>query len=127
MDKAVDLDDLEEQFAPTLRRTGPAPRVADPELLMAEPGEVIDNPVMHRFELPIGDEVAAAYYAVEDGRMVFTHTEVPFALSGQGYGSKLARGAFEAARSRGMHVIAKCPFMSAYALKHPEYAAILDG
>jgi predicted GNAT family acetyltransferase len=101
--------------------------VADAELLMAEAGEVIDNPAMHRFELPIGDEVAAAYYAMEDGRMVFTHTEVPFAFSGQGYGSKLARGAFEAARSRGMHVIAKCPFMSAYALKHPEYAAILDG
>jgi predicted GNAT family acetyltransferase len=101
--------------------------VADPELLMAEAGEVIDNPAMHRFELPIGDEVAAAYYAIEDGRMVFTHTEVPFAFSGQGYGSKLARGAFEAARSRGMHVIAKCPFMSTYALKHPEYAAIWDG
>jgi len=37
---------------------------------------------MHRFELPIRDEVAAAYYAIEDGRMVFTHTEVPFAFSG---------------------------------------------
>jgi len=94
---------------------------------MTDDGEVIDNPAMHRFELPIGDEVAAAYYAIEDGRMVFTHTEAPFALSGQGYGSKLARGAFEAARTRGMRVIAKCPFMSTYALKHPEYAAILDG
>ena len=94
---------------------------------MAKGDEVTDNPAMHRFELPIGDEVAAAYYAVEDGRMVFTHTEVPFALSGQGYGSKLARGAFEAARLRGIRVIAKCPFMSVYALKHPEYAAILDG
>jgi predicted GNAT family acetyltransferase len=94
---------------------------------MAEAGEVIDNPAMHRFELPIGHEAAAAYYAVEDGRMVFTHTEVPFAFSGQGYGSKLAQAAFEAARSRGMRVIAKCPFMSTYALKHPEYAAILDG
>jgi predicted GNAT family acetyltransferase len=94
---------------------------------MTDDGEVIDNPAMHRFELPIGNEVAAAYYAIEDGRMVFTHTEAPFALSGQGYGSKLARGAFEAARTRGMRVIAKCPFMSNYALKHPEYAAILDG
>jgi uncharacterized protein len=101
--------------------------VADPELLMTQDGKVIDNTAMHRFELPIGDEVAAAYYAIEDGRMVFTHTEVPFAFSGQGCGSKLARGAFEAARSRGMRVIARCPFMSTYALKHPEYAAILDG
>jgi predicted GNAT family acetyltransferase len=88
---------------------------------------VTDNPAEHRFELQIGDEVAAAYYAIEDGRMVFLHTEVPFALNGMGYGSRLAHGAFEAARSRGLRVIAKCPFMSSYALKHPEFAAILDG
>jgi predicted GNAT family acetyltransferase len=95
--------------------------------MMAKDSEVIDNPAMHRFELLIGDEVAAAYCTIEDGRMVFTPTEAPFAVSGRGYGSKLARGAFDAARSRGMHVVAKCPFMSIYALKHPEYAAILDG
>jgi hypothetical protein len=88
---------------------------------------VIDNPAMHRFELAIGDELAAAYYAIEDRHIVFLHTEVPFALNGQGYGSRLARGAFEAARARGLRVIAKCPFMSSFALRHPEYAAILDG
>jgi predicted GNAT family acetyltransferase len=103
--------------------------LADLELLMAEDGEVIDAPATHRFELPVGDEVAAAYYAIEDGRMVFTHTEVPFAFSGQGYGSKLARGAFKEARSRGMHVIAKClfPFMAGCALEHPEDTVIPDG
>ena len=94
---------------------------------MADAGEVIDNPAMNRFELALGDEIAAAYYLMEDGRMVFTHTEVPFALNGQGFGSRLAHAAFEAARSRGLRVIAKCPFMSAFALRHPEYAAILDG
>ncbi|MET4258208.1 hypothetical protein ABIC09_003150 [Bradyrhizobium sp. S3.12.5] len=51
--------------------------MADLELLMAEYGEVIDNAAIHRFELPVGDEVAAAYYAIEDGGIVFTHTEVP--------------------------------------------------
>jgi predicted GNAT family acetyltransferase len=109
------------------RRRVEAALVSNAEVLMPDGGEVIDNPAMRRFELPIGDEVAAAYYAVEDGRIVFTHTEVPFAASGQGYGSRLARGAFEAARSRGLRVIAKCPFMSTYALRHPEYAALLDG
>jgi hypothetical protein len=50
---------------------------------MAEDSEVIDNPAMHRFELLIGDEVAAAYCTIEDGRMVFTHSEAPFAFSGR--------------------------------------------
>jgi predicted GNAT family acetyltransferase len=67
--------------------------LADLELLMAEYGEVIDNAAIHRFELPVRDEVAAAYYAIEDGGIVFTHTEVPFVFSAQGYGSKLTRGA----------------------------------
>jgi len=39
----------------------------------------------------------------------------------------LAHGAFEAVRLMGKRVIATCPFMSKYALRHPEYAAMLDG
>jgi predicted GNAT family acetyltransferase len=93
---------------------------------MTANGVVTDNPAKRRFELHIGDEIAVAYYAIEDGRMVFLHTDVPFALNGMGYGSQLARGAFKAAISRGLRVIAKCPFMASFALKHPEYAAILD-
>lgn len=90
-------------------------------------GDVIDNPAAHRFEMAVGDTVAMAYYKIEDGRYVFTHTEVPFALSGQGYGSRLAQGAFEAARKSGRRVIATCPFMARFALRHPEYAVLLDG
>jgi hypothetical protein len=54
-------------------------------------------------------------------------TEVPQELSGQGYGSRLAHGAFEALRSDGKRAIAKCPFMYFYAARHPEYGALLDG
>ena len=89
--------------------------------------KVIDNPAAHRFEMAIGDDLATAYYRIEDGRYVLTHTEVPQQLSGQGYGSMLARGVFEAIRQSGKRVIAKCPFMSGYAVRHPEYAALLDG
>ena len=88
---------------------------------------ITDSPAQHRFELRLGNEAAAAYYAIEDGRRVFLHTAVPLALNGQGFGSRLAHAAFENARTRGMRVIAKRPFISAYALKHPPYAAILDG
>ncbi|MGA7328889.1 MAG: N-acetyltransferase, partial [Rhodomicrobium sp.] len=36
-----------------------------------------------------------AYYSRSPGIITFTHTEVPTALSGQGIGSRLARGALE--------------------------------
>jgi predicted GNAT family acetyltransferase len=91
-------------------------------------GEIRDNPAMSRFELPLGDDaIAVAYYKVEDDRVLLLHTEVPQALSGLGYGSRLARGVFEALRRDGKRMIAKCPFMASFAVRHPEYGALLDG
>jgi predicted GNAT family acetyltransferase len=88
---------------------------------------IIDNAAMHRFEMPVGDDTAVAYYQEQDGRIVLLHTEVPQQLSGQGVGSRLARAVFDTLKTRGKRVVAKCPFMSAYATKHPEYLAMLDG
>lgn len=90
-------------------------------------GVVIDNPAESRFEMPVGGELAVAYYKIEDGRVILTHTEVPEALSGQGIGSRLAKGVFEMIQASGRRAIAKCPFMAAYASRHPEFAALLDG
>jgi predicted GNAT family acetyltransferase len=88
--------------------------------------DIRDNPAMSRFEMPVGDgAIAVAYYRVEDGRVVLLHTEVPQELTGVGYGSRLAHGVFEALRRDGKRVIAKCPFMSSYAARHPEYG--VDG
>ncbi|WP_414735933.1 GNAT family N-acetyltransferase [Ensifer adhaerens] len=71
--------------------------------------------------------MAVAYYRYEDGRIVLTHTEVPQALSGQGSGTRLARGVFETLRQRQARIIAKCPFMAVFAAKHPEYSVMFDG
>jgi predicted GNAT family acetyltransferase len=90
--------------------------------------EIVNNVAMSRYELPIADgAVAAAYYALEDGRVVLRHTEVPFEYGGQGIGSRLAHAVFERLRAEGKRVIATCPFMASYAARHPEYAAMLDG
>ena len=89
--------------------------------------DVVDNPRESRFELPIGDALAVAYYKSEDGRVLLLHTEVPQELSGQGIGSRLAKGVFETLSGRGARVVAKCPFMASYAARHPQYAGLLDG
>ncbi len=91
---------------------------------------VIDNPGEHRFELAIegGDgAIAAVYYRVEEGRLVLIHTEVPHQFSGQGIGSKLARGVLDAIRARGDKVVLRCPFMAAYYARHTEYSDIVIG
>jgi hypothetical protein len=90
--------------------------------------QIRDNKAMSRYEMPLGgDALAVSYYKVEEGRIILLHTEVPQELSGQGFASRLAHGVFEALRSDGRRVVAKCPFMSVYAARHPEYAALLDG
>jgi predicted GNAT family acetyltransferase len=90
--------------------------------------EVRENAALHRFELPIsGDAVAAAYYRIEDGRMVLTHTEVPMEFSGQGIATRLAQGTFDLLRKSGRKAILKCPFMGEFFARHPEYTDIVAG
>lgn len=91
------------------------------------PGEVFDNTAESRFELAAGGATAIAEYRIEAGRVVLTHTKVPQQLSGQGIGSRLAQGVFEAIRDSGRKVALECPFMAAYARRHPEYADLAEG
>ena len=88
---------------------------------------VVDRPEKSRFELPVGDDVAVAYYQLDGNRIMLTHTEVPQHLSGQGIGSRLAKGVFEAVQASGRKAVAKCPFMASYASRHAEFAGLLDG
>ena len=86
---------------------------------------VVDRPGESRFELPVADALAVAYYRLDGDRITLTHTEVPPHLSGQGIGSRLAQGVFEAVRASGRKAVAQCPFMAANAERHPEYAGLL--
>ena len=66
-----------------------------------------------------------AYYNLTPGTMTFTHTEVPYALQGQGIASRLVRGALEAARAEGLKVVPRCSFVSAYIARHPEFGDLV--
>jgi uncharacterized protein len=87
--------------------------------------EVTDNPAHHRFELKFGDHVAMAFYDLSPGVITFTHTKVPDALSGQGVGTRLARGALEHVRTRGLKVVPQCPFIATFIQKNPEFSGLL--
>ncbi|MCC6948949.1 MAG: N-acetyltransferase [Bradyrhizobiaceae bacterium] len=83
--------------------------------------EVIDNPSLRRFEMPVDGRVAFSEYQLSDGVLIVRHTEVPQELEGRGIGSRLARGVLDHARAQGWKVIARCPFVNAYMKRHPEY------
>ena len=87
--------------------------------------DVRDNPALNRFELDVEGGIAVAYYRAAPGRITITHTEVPAALRGRGIGSVLVRGALDLARTQGLKVASRCPFVSAYLGKHPEYNDLL--
>lgn len=89
---------------------------------------VQDNPAERRYEMPIADgTVAAAYYRLEDGIVVLIHTEVPFEYSGNGIGSRLAEGVFDAIRKSGRRAIIRCEFMANFIARHPENQDVITG
>ena len=88
---------------------------------------VRDNSEARRYEAVLdGEVVGVAQYRPGPGRLIFTHTEVDDAAEGRGIGSRLAAGALDDVRQRGLRATLHCPFISAYVRRHPEYADIVD-
>ena len=73
-----------------------------------------------------GKRVGCAFTEVHGHTVVFTHTEIDPAFEGRGLASQLARAALDDVRARGEHVIARCPFISAWIEKHPEYQDLVN-
>jgi predicted GNAT family acetyltransferase len=95
--------------------------VSDPTI------EVLDVPERSRFEVRVdGRSAGHAEYVRKGSRLIFTHTEIDGAYEGQGLGSRLVRGALDAARASGDPVVPLCPFVEGYLGKHPEYADVVD-
>jgi predicted GNAT family acetyltransferase len=86
---------------------------------------IADDPAGKRYEIAVdGAHAGYAYYARTPGEIVYEHTEVDPAFEGHGLAGRLVRFALEDSRSRGEHVIARCPYVRAFIHKHPEYAGL---
>jgi uncharacterized protein len=92
---------------------------------MAE-ATIIDNAVLHRFELQQNGETAFLLYSKTGGSIRLIHTEVPEALRGQGVGSKLVGGVLRQAQQRELSIIPSCPFVAEYLKGHPELASLVE-
>jgi hypothetical protein len=84
-----------------------------------------NNPAAQRFEARVDQHLAQLAYEQSEQRIIFTHTEVPEQLRGQGIAAKLARIALEHARTQKLTVVPRCPFVKGYIEKHPEFQDLL--
>jgi uncharacterized protein len=94
---------------------------------MAAPDITVqNNPERSRYEAFVDGDLAG-YVAYRDGPRgrVFIHTSVDADYEGHGVGSALARGALDDVRTQGIPVIVRCPFITDYIKRHPEYADLI--
>ncbi|MGX1744712.1 GNAT family N-acetyltransferase [Bosea sp. NPDC055353] len=89
--------------------------------------DVVENAEQNRFELSLDGGTALVAYRRDGERLVLVHTEVPAELSGQGVGSKLAKGVFELLRASKRKAVVRCEFLKGWIAKHPEYNDVVDG
>jgi predicted GNAT family acetyltransferase len=88
-------------------------------------GPVLDNTAESRYEMTLVGGTAFINYTVSDNVRTLTHAEVPAALRGGGVAARLTSGALELARSQGIKVIPRCPYVVSFMESHPEYQDLL--
>jgi predicted GNAT family acetyltransferase len=89
--------------------------------------EVRDNKERFRYEIVIDGKVAGfVQYNMRGGRLILVHTEIDDEYEGKGFGTKLAAGALDDIRRRGLQIVPVCPFIESYLQRHPEYDDLVD-
>ena len=83
--------------------------------------DVKHNQAEHRFEIPLGNELAMLVYELRGDDIALVHTEVPKGDRGKGVAGKLTEAALLYAKSRHQLVIPECRFVTTYLKRHPEY------
>ena len=82
---------------------------------------VLHRPDRHRFilETPAG-EAELTYHLRADGAMDLVHTFVPLKARGGTVASDLVEAAIEYAKGEGLKMVATCPYVQSWLVRHPE-------
>jgi len=86
---------------------------------------VRDNAALGRFELDLDGGLGFVTYRRAAGVVTLLHAEVPAALNGRGYGSRLVRGTLDLLRAEGARVVPVCPFIASFIDRNPAYRELL--
>lgn len=88
--------------------------------------DIRNNETESQFEITVDGHVALAAYDLEEpNRIVFTHTEVPEALSGRGLAGIIVKFGLDHAREQKLTVVPQCSYVAAFVKRHAEYQDLL--
>jgi len=87
--------------------------------------EVINNKEAGHFEVTVDGKVAYEQYMQSGDTITFIHSYTPPELRGKGIAGELAKFSLEYAKANNLKVIVKCPYITGYLEKHPEYKTLL--
>ena len=73
-----------------------------------------------------GREVGEAEFSLDEGKVLFTHTEISKDSGGSGLGTFLVREALADVRERGLTVVPTCGFVAGYVRRHPDEAELAE-
>jgi predicted GNAT family acetyltransferase len=74
-----------------------------------------------------GELVSLVDYVLRGDTMIVIHTGTEHRWRGKGYAAQVTQAALDDARTRGLQVVARCPFTADFISSHPAYADLLDG
>ncbi len=74
-----------------------------------------------------GELVSLVDYVLRGDTMIVIHTGTEHRWRGNGFAGQVTKAALDDARSRGLHVVARCPFTADFISQHPDYADLLAG
>jgi predicted GNAT family acetyltransferase len=87
---------------------------------------VSDNWDRARYEILFDGALAGfSTYRRTGDTVVIRHTEIADEFEGHGLGGRLARGALDDIRARGLRVVPQCPFIAKFIREHPEYGDLV--
>jgi uncharacterized protein len=85
--------------------------------------KVVHAPERERYEILVDGELAGITEAhpLEDGTVLFSHTEVADEFEGEGLASVLVTEALDDIRRRGLRIHVTCEYVKGFLKRHEEY------
>lgn len=78
-------------------------------IINLEEVKIIHNQAAFRFEAQVGEYLARLDYRLAEDSIIFSHTETPPALQGQGLAGKLTKSGLDYARENKLKVVPQMP------------------